>query len=375
MLLPAETAALFHVPGLGPYLAAHAAGCQPRCAAKRLVDAMLAPWARDGNAAWGRWLDAIGDFRAALAALIGCDMSAICPQPNVSAGFARWLAALPPPAGDRREILLAPSAFPSLAYVAQGAERLGYRLAFLPEADDVRDAAAWRASITERTAVVLAMHVTSNSGALSPVADIVAIAHAAGARAAVDIAQSVGIIPMTIADWRADAVIGSCLKWLCGGPGAGFILLRPDDIATLDPLDKAWWSHAEPFAMDIRDFRPAPDATRLWGGTPDIAPFVLATAGIDTVAGIGVGAIRAHNQAMQAMARQAFGHRTGWRWPAGEIGGTLCIDVGSDRARVEAALTAMGAQADFRGSVMRLSFAAWNGPDDVEQVARAVLTA
>jgi|CXWL01.1.fsa_nt_gi kynureninase len=372
-LLPAEVARRFHVPGPGPYLAAHAAGCLPVITRERLEAALLSPWAAGANDAWGAWLDAIGVFRAGVAALLGVEAAMVCPQPNVSAGFARWLAALPPPTGERRDVVMSADSFPSLGFVAGGMERLGYRLRFLPDNADVRDADMWRSAMDERTAVVLVMHVTSNSGAVAPVADIVARARAIGARACIDIAQSVGVVPTPADAWNAHAVVGSCLKWLCGGPGAGFIALDPADIANLAPMDPGWWSHEAPFEMNIRDFRPAPDALRLWGGTPDIAPFVLASAGIETISGIGVTAIRAHGQALQVLAREKLAPlRPHWRWPVGEVGGTLCIDVGDEHDAIAAAFAAHGIRADFRGSIMRLSFAAWNGPGCVERVARAL---
>lgn len=372
-LLPAEVARRFHVPGPGPYLAAHAAGCLPVIARDRLQAALLGPWQAGANDAWGAWLAAIGVFRAGVAALLRVEAVMVCPQPNVSAGFARWLAALPPPQGERRDILMSADSFPSLGFVAGGMARLGYRLLFLPDSADVRDTDTWRAAMDERTAVVLVMHVTSNTGAVAPVAEIVQVARDVGARACIDVAQSVGALPTPADRWNAHAVVGSCLKWLCGGPGAGFIALDADDIANLGPIDPGWWSHENPFEMDIHDFRPAPDALRLWGGTPDIAPLVLASAGIETVRGIGVDAIRAHGQALQALARELLSPlRPQWRWPKGEVGGTLCIDVGDAAPALTAAFAAQRIRADFRGRIMRLSFAAWNGAECVERVARAL---
>jgi selenocysteine lyase/cysteine desulfurase len=84
--------------------------------------------------------------------------------------------------------------------------------------------------------------------------------------------------------------------------------------------------------------------------------------------------IRAHNRALQAMLRDALEARTpGWRWPEGDVGGTLCIDTGADQPRVAEALAAHGISTDFRGSIARLSFHAYNGARDVEAVARAFL--
>src|SRR5690606_14717470 len=83
-------------------------------------------------------------------------------------------------------------------------------------------------------------------------------------------------------------------KWLCGGPGAGFLWAHPRHAATVSPRDVGWFSHAEPFAME-RAFRDAPGARRFWGGTPSVEPFVNAAAGLDAILDIGVERIEAHN--------------------------------------------------------------------------------
>jgi kynureninase len=62
------------------------------------------------------------------------------------------------------------------------------------------------------------------------------------------------------------------------------------------PLDVGWFSHEEPFAMDIRDFRYAEGAARFWGGTPSVAPYAVAAAGLEVLHEAGVPAICAHNQ-------------------------------------------------------------------------------
>lgn len=104
-----------------------------------------------------------------------------------------------------------------------------------------------------------------------------------------------------------------------------------------------------------------------WGGTPDVAPFILSTAGIEAIAAIGVERMP-RIIALQTILRAALEPRTPqWRWPKGDIGGTLCIDTGTDQPRVAAALTTNAISADFRGTTVRLSFHAYNGADDLEQ--------
>ncbi len=370
-LLPEAVAERFHLPPGAVYLKSHSVGCQPRAAEALLRDKMLQPWRETGEA-WPHWLDAIDAWRAALAGLIGVEPRDLCPATNVSAGLSRYISALGK-ATDRRTILLAPSAFPTIGYLASGLAAAGWKTRYLPDDADVRDVANWSAALDDDVALVIAMHVSSNSGALTDMAAIAAAAKAAGARCIADCAQSVGIVPATPSAWGVDAVLGTSVKWLCGGPGAAWLWVAPHDRTALDPMERGWWSHENPFEMDIRDFRYAPDARRWWGGTPDVAPFVLSTAGIDEIAAIGIDAVRAHNRELQTMLRQALEPKTPqWRWPTGDVGGTLCIDTGADQPRVADALDRNNLRADFRRTTLRLSFHAYSGVADVEKTAAAL---
>jgi kynureninase len=370
-LLPEATRDRFYLPPDAIYLKSHSVGCQPRRAETLLRDTLLTPWRETGEA-WPHWLDAIDKWRAALAGLIGVEARDLCPATNVTAALSRYISALGA-ATDRRTILLAPSAFPTIGYLASGLAAAGWTTRYLPDDADVRDVASWQAAIDDDVALVIAMHVSSNSGALTDIAAVAAAARTAGARCVADCAQSVGVVPVTPVAWGVDAVLGTSVKWLCGGPGAAWLWVAPHDRTALDPMDRGWWSHENPFEMDIRDFRYAPDARRWWGGTPDVAPFILSAAGINEIAAIGVGAIRAHNQTLQSMLRDALKPETPqWRWPTGAIGGTLCIDTGADQPRVAAALKRHNLRADFRGSILRVSFHAYNDAADAHAAAEAL---
>ena len=43
-----------------------------------------------------------------------------------------------------------------------------------------------------------------------------------------DVYQSAGIVPLDVTGLGVDFATGGCLKWLCGGPGNGFLYTRPD---------------------------------------------------------------------------------------------------------------------------------------------------
>jgi kynureninase len=358
----------FLTPGTGPYVLTHSVGCLPRAARNALEAGYLEPWARRGGNAWPEWLSGVDDFRAALARLFGGQPAHYCPQGNLSSGLAKVLSALTPDA--RRPVLLASEeSFPSLGFVLDRARRRGWQARFAPHRPDDPD--AWDAALTADVRAVLVTHVHSNSGRVAPVAEIAKLCATRDILCIVDVAQSAGILPLDFTALGADIVLGSCVKWLCGGPGAGFLWIRPDLVSRLEPDDVGWFSHADPFEMDIHSFRYAPDARRFWGGTPAVASYVIAASSLRVVHELGVESILAHNRRLIAAFADALTAEWRARLPTWPTGGTLCIPLGDQQAAITAALTARGVQFDCRGDVVRISFHACNSAADAVEVARA----
>jgi len=362
---------LFFVPGNGPYLLTHSVGCLPRAAREALEASFLQPWATRGGNAWPDWLTQVDGFRAALAQLFGGSPAEYCPQVNLSSGLAKLLSALPASTAGKATVLAAEDSFPSLGFVLQQAGRLGLTTRLIPRTQFPDDIHTWSEALTPDVRIALVTHVHSNTGRVAPVEEIAKLCAARGVLCVVDVAQSAGILPMNFPALGADVVLGSCIKWLCGGPGAGYLWIRPDLIATLEPVDVGWFSHENPFEMDIHSFRYADDARRFWGGTPSVAPFVIAAASLRHIHGLGVENIHAHNRRLVQAFRTALPQTWRARLPAWPTGGTLCIALGEDFARVTSALTAANVQFDSRGDVIRVSFHACNTEDDALRVAQA----
>jgi len=343
----------------------------PKEAERALHEHFLEPWSRLGGDAWEQWLEAHEAFRRALAALLGGSAAEYCPQPNVSGGLATLLGSLPAPAPTRRVWVAAEDSFPSLGFVLHQARRLGYELRVIPRSRSPADAGSWAEAISEEVGGALITHVHSNTGERAPVREIAELCAGRGVLSVVDIAHSAGVVPLDVTQLGTDVVLGSCVKWLCGGPGAGFIWVRGSLIPTLDPTHVGWFSHASPFEFDIRSYRHAPDARRLWGGTPAVAPFIAAAASLTVLRGIGLQDIWAHNRSLVATFSRSLPDR--WRDQVAEppAGGTLCLDLGDELPAVRAALAGCGARFDCRGSVLRLSFHLCNSAEDAAIAAQA----
>jgi selenocysteine lyase/cysteine desulfurase len=356
-------AANVHVPGPGPYLLTHSVGPMPRSAEAVAREAFFAPWAERGSDAWGEWLARVDAFRGALAALLGGRPADWCPQPNLSAALAKLLPALPARA-DRPVWVAAEDSFPSLGYVLALASRLGIELRLIPRSASPADPATWAAALGPDVHGALVTHVHSNTGVVAPVAEVAALCRHRGVWCVADVAQSAGILPVRVEAFGADVVLGSCVKWLCGGPGAGFMWVDPARLPELAPIDVGWFSHEAPFEMDIHAFRYAPDARRFWGGTPSILPYAVATEGLRFVARTGIQTILGWNRTLARQFLASAPAAVADRAVLDGRGGTLCLPVGDAVAAVRAALERARIRFDTRGPVVRLSFHVCNSVAD-----------
>jgi selenocysteine lyase/cysteine desulfurase len=219
----------------------------------------------------------VEQFRAGIASLLDVTAAAICPQTNISSGLTKIIHALPRDP-SRDVILLSKQDFPTIGFVIKMAERAGYRLRFIE--GDPMDITVWKAVIDAQTAIVHITHALSDSSHLLPVADICAATKRAGAISIVDIAQSLCAVPTPVSDWDPEFVLGTGVKFLCAGPGACFLYAKPEMWSACEPVDVGWFSHENPFEMDIENFRYADDAMRFFGGTPSPAPLICANAAI-----------------------------------------------------------------------------------------------
>ncbi|HEX7318010.1 MAG TPA: aminotransferase class V-fold PLP-dependent enzyme [Pyrinomonadaceae bacterium] len=310
----------------GTYLLSHSVGCLPRVA-REAADRFFELWATRGGDAWDGWLASIGDFQQSLATLLNGEAVEFCPQTNISSALAKILASLPRRKG-KTKLLLSELDFPSAGFVLAQAERAGYTVEFIPADGDTSSLECWQRHLTPDTQLVLITHVLYGNSRLNPVAEIIRRAQRHEVLTVVDVAQSAGVVPIDLREWNADFVVGSVVKWLCGGPGAGFLWANPAGVERFEPSDVGWFSHEDPFEFRIQDFRYAADARRFWGGTPSVMPYVVARASIDFVNGIGVENVRQHNQVLtDRLVRAALERGLTVRTPhdPARRGGTVCI--------------------------------------------------
>lgn len=353
------------------YFLSHSIGLQPVSARAFFEDAFLDDWLAGSAATWEGWLESISEFRAQLAALIGADPRDVCPQTNISSALTKIIYALPR-GKHRHRIVLSRDDFPTIGFVAAQAKQMGFTIEYIDGGTALADPDHWSTALREDVFLVHLTHVYSNSGLKTPVAEISKRVKAVGAWCVVDTAQSVGAIPIDVSEWSADFVTGTSIKYLCGGPGAAWLWARPETSAISTPIDVGWFSHAAPFQFDIDNFEYASGAARFLGGTPSVAPYAFATAGIDTIRTIGVKNLSTHvtgliNKLVENLPPIAVMSHT----KRDEHGAHFVLRV-EELARASAKLLEQGILHDIRDGGLRFSCHCYTDEEDALALLKAI---
>ncbi len=348
----------------GHYFLSHSAGLLPKTSRTVLEENFFLPWEQKGGEAWSDWIPSLDGFHDSLARLLNVSAETLCAQRNVSSALAKIIFSIPRPI-ERPVILLSEQDFPTTGFVLAQAQKIGWQLRFLPKSADLSNPQIWQEAMKDDVGLVFVTHVTSNFGAKAPLGEICVAARAKDIISILDLAQSVGGFAIDLEKIAPDFAIGSSLKYLCGGPGAGWLYGDLKRIAECQPLDVGWFSHENPFEFDIHSFRYAPDAKRFAGGTTSIAPLILARNGIDLIHEIGPSTIEAHNQALlqkliDGLPEKALASET----RPGHRGNHILVK-SPDPEKHQQALAAKGIKGDIREGALRFSVHLYTSKADI----------
>ena len=310
------------------YLISHSLGAMPASTYERLHEYADA-WATRGVRAWAEgWWDMPVTVGNDVANIIGADPGTVVMHQNVSICQSLVLSCLKPTA-QRNKIVYSELNFPSVMYVYEAHARDGQVRIETVKSDDGITVPLERmlAAIDESTLLVPFSHVLFKSAFLQDAKAIIDRAHEVGAMVVLDTYQSAGTVPFSVKELNTDFATGGSVKWLCGGPGAGYLYVRPDLQEELQPKTTGWMAHESPFAFDT-ELRYASNITRFLHGSPAIPALYAAQSGYRIINEIGVGKIREKNlrqtQYLIELAEEAGFQVTSPRDPA-QRGGTITV--------------------------------------------------
>jgi kynureninase len=332
------------------YLVSHSLGAMPRKTAAYLQE-FADMWSSRGVRAWHEgWWEIGRETGNLLAPILGAPANAISMHQNVTVAQG-IIASCFRYDGPRRKIVMTELEFPSNHYLFEGFRRYGAEIVYVPSADPIRlDLDRFLDAIDERTLLVPLSLVLFKSAYITDARAVIEKAHRVGAHVILDVYQGAGTVPMNLEAWQADFAVGGSVKWLCGGPGAGYLYVRPDLAATLQPALVGWAAHDAPFDFATGPIRYAGSPERFQSGTPNVPSLYSARAGYEIVAAIGVPAIRKRSLQLTRRlidAALAAGYRLNTPTSDHERGGSVIIDV-PNGAAVADELIHRGVIIDYR---------------------------
>jgi kynureninase len=319
----------FPILGRTTYMISNSLGAMPR-GVYHEMSAYADSWAHRGVRAWEEgWWDMAVSVGDKIAPLIGSGSGEISLHQNVTL-IQAVISSCFDFRGPRNKVVMTDLEFPSIQYFYHEQRRNGARVELIPSHDPVSfDLQPFLAAIDETTLLVPISQVLFRSAFIVDARAIIEKAHRVGAHVILDLFQAAGTIPIDVQALGADFAVGGVLKWLCGGPGVGYLYVRDDLRAKLRPAITGWIAHRRPFAFEAGAIDSREDSFRYLNGTPHIPALYACKPGLDILNQAGIFAIREKSQRMTARIFEAAKSH-GWRVNTSENpalrAGTVSVD-------------------------------------------------
>lgn len=340
-----------------------------------------------GRAGVGRkaqpWTISVSDFfddsehaRKLFAELVGASRDSIALVPAVSYGVA--VAARNVRFSRGQRIVVLADQFPSHVYAWRDlASRGGGEMTAVdrPEVGSFTDAVI--AAIDERTAVAALPHCRWTDGALLDLVRIGQRCRQVGAALVIDATQSLGALPLDVAEVRPDFLVCASYKWLLGPYSLGFLYAAPQ-YHDGEPLEHGWIARAgsEDFAGLVRyrdDFQPGARRYDV-GERSNFVLLPMAIAALRQILDWGVEAIAETLAARtRAIADRAAGLRLASLPPAERAGHYLGLEFpGGVPGGLPQTLAREHVYVSVRGNSVRVTPHLYNTDADVERLFGAL---
>ena len=356
------------------YLISNSLGAMPR-GVYDAVHQYADTWATRGVRAWEEsWWMLAAEVGDEIGALMNAPAGSVSTHQNVTtcqAGVASCFDF----SGQRSKIVYDDLNFPSVMYFWEAQRSRGARVQMVATDGVHVPLQPLLEAIDEETLLVPVSHVSFRSAYLQDAKAIVEKAHRVGARVLLDTYHSAGTIPFDVQALNVDFATGGVLKWLCGGPGVGYLYVRPDLAPKLEPTFTGWHAHENPFGFEVGPIRYSEGPYRFMNGTLHVPALYAARPGLRIIREVGVGRIREKSQ-RQTAKLMAMAEKRGWsvntpRDPE-RRGGTVSIDMPNSQ-QVAAELIKRNILVDWRPNAgVRFAPHFYNKDEELELAVAAV---
>jgi len=281
--------ALFRLPAGVIYLDGNSLGALTIAAERRVAQVMHEQWGVDLIRSWSDngWLDYPARLGDRIAPLLGASSGEVLVCDSTSVDLFKLAAAVTLQRGTRRKLVTELGNFPTDLYILRGLAQL------VPELEVVAvPREQLSAAIDEETLLVVLTHVHYRTAEMYDLAAMTAHVHSVGARIIWDLSHSTGALSVDLGTAKADFAVGCTYKYLNGGPGApGFLYVRRDLQAALQPVLSGWLGDARPFEF-LDDYSPAAGIDRHRCGTPPVLAYAALDGALDAFDGVDLESLR-----------------------------------------------------------------------------------
>ncbi|MCL4767869.1 MAG: aminotransferase class V-fold PLP-dependent enzyme [Hyphomicrobiaceae bacterium] len=337
----------------------------------RWVEAATQEWFADvyenaGQEAFS--MDRFEDARAALARLLGLDPAGLAMVKNTSEGANIIARGLKLRRGDN--VVIGEAEHENNTFPWRYLERDGIEVRIVPMRPDGRLPPEDYAKLIDRdTRVVSVAWVAYGNGYRADIAGLRACMAGSDAWMVVDAMHGAGVLAQPLGELGADAVICGGHKALLALAGAGFLHVRPDRIAELEP------PYAAKFSFTSNDrFRPelqlAADAHRFEYGNPNFLGCWVLRRSAEKLHSMGLAAIENRvrdltTTALQLADERGIAVRTPRAWQ--DRAGIISFDLRQDADAMVARLKAERVIASVKDGFVRIACHFYNDESDLHR--------
>ena len=245
----------------------------------------------------------LDEAREPLASFIGAEAQDVAFVSNATSGVNAVLRSMELSPGD--EILVTNHGYNAcnnavdFATERAGAKTVVAEVPFpLTSKQDVIDAVLEK--VTPRTRLALLDHITSATGIVFPIQDLIAALSERGIETLVDAAHAPGMLELDVAAWNPAYYTGNCHKWICAPKGAAFLWVRRDLQPTVRPAVISHGANSERPGRSryLQEFD--------WTGTQDPTPWLAIPKALEVMGSLfedGWNGLRRHNKELLLQGR------------------------------------------------------------------------
>ena len=209
--------------------------------------------------------------RQAVANLIGCDKDDIIFFQNPTTAITNIIYNLQLNQGD--EVLMSDHEYGALirAWSEWGKKNkvnIVQHEISLPMVSQEKFVSDFLKCITDKTKVLFISQITSATGLIFPIQDIIDFARNRGIITIVDGAHCPGHIQFNVQSLGCDFYTGAIHKWLCGPKGTSFLYVNKEKQSSMSPVIYSWGEDGDDPEKSrfLQDFQ--------WQGTRDMSAFL-----------------------------------------------------------------------------------------------------